>query len=120
MLHPLLSSRSPLRGVVFALALLLSCTSTLRSQTNTGAIRGVVYDETGAVIPGVSVSAVEESRGVARSTTTSETGEFVFSHVDPGTYSLSFEVENFTTLTIEALEVRVGGAQVFHPNSEWP
>ncbi|MCY4594708.1 MAG: carboxypeptidase regulatory-like domain-containing protein [Bryobacterales bacterium] len=102
------SERSALSGVALGLAVLLACGTTLQAQTNSGSIRGFVYDETMAIIPGVSITAVDENRGVKRNSSASELGEFVFTLVDPGIYSLRFEVENFTPLTVEGLEVRVG------------
>ncbi len=98
-----------------ALGLLLFGGQLLVAQTNTGNIRGAVYDETMSVIPGVTVVALDQSRGIERETSTSEAGDFVFSHLEPGTYSLSFEVANFAPLSIEDLEVRVGETATVSP-----
>lgn len=88
--------------------LLLTCVPSLLAQTNTGGITGVVYDQTMAVIPGASVTAVDVNRGVERSAATSDVGEFVLSLVDPGVYRLEFRASGFSPLTIEDLDVRVG------------
>ncbi len=96
----------------FALGLVLA------AQTNTGSIRGTVYDTTESSIPGVEVTAIDSSRGVERKVTTSETGEFVFIHVEPGRYRVSFEVENFAPLSVEDLEVRVGETGMVSPQLE--
>ena len=66
------------------LALLVGVCAAIHAQTNTGSLRGFVYDETGAVIPGVTVRATDENRGVERETSTSATGEYVLSYVEPG------------------------------------
>ncbi len=87
----------------------------LNAQTSTGSIRGTVYDETMAVIPGVTVTAVDMSRGVEREATTAASGEFVLSHVEPGTYSVGFTVENFAPFEIEGLDVRVGETATISP-----
>ena len=96
------------RRCVLAAALSLPLCLVLEAQTNTGGIRGAVYDTTGGIIPGVEVTAIEITRGVERTATTSETGEFVFTYVEPGRYMVSFKAENFAPLNIEDLEVRVG------------
>ena len=85
------------------------------AQTNTGSIRGFVYDETRAVIRDVTVTAIDESRGVAQEAVTTDSGGFVLSHLVPGRYTLRFEAPNFATLTVEGFEVQVGGISTFSP-----
>ena len=58
------------------------------AQTNTGSIRGFVYDETRAVIRAVTVTAIDESRGVAQEAVTTDSGGFVLSHLVPGGRSI--------------------------------
>ena len=102
------SSGSAAPRVVSVLSILLVFGLALHSQTNTGSIRGTVYDETMAVIPGVTVMVSDNLRGIQRETSTSESGDFVFSHLDPGIYSVRFESANFAPMSIEELDVRVG------------
>ena len=87
----------------------------LNGQTDTGSIGGFVYDETGAVIPGVAVSAVEEHRGIRRGAETTETGEYSFRYVEPGIYSLRFQAADFAPLAVDGVEVRVGEAATVSP-----
>ena len=107
------SNRAALLRMVSCLV--VACGTFLPGQTDTGSISGVVYDETGAVIPGVTVSAVEENRGVRREAETSATGEFVFRYVEPGLYSLRFESSDFAPLEVDGLEVRVGETAAVSP-----
>ena len=111
-------SRFALSRLASASILALTVCLGLSAQTNTGGIRGTVYDTTQGIIPGVDVKAVESTRGVERTAQTSETGEFVFSHVEPGRYTLSFDAENFAPLSIEDLEVRVGETAMVSPQLE--
>ena len=104
----------PFRCISIAL-LMLMASQAMRAQTNTGSIRGFVYDETQAVIPDVTVTALDESRGVAQEAVTTESGGFVLSHLAPGMYTLRFEALNFTPLTVEGFEVQVGGISTFSP-----
>ena len=85
------------------------------AQTNTGSIRGFVYDESQAVIQAVTVTALDESRGVAQEAVVADSVGFVFSHLAPGIYTLSFEAANFAPLTVEGFEVRVGEISTFSP-----
>ena len=106
--------RSILRWGVFA-GLLLAGGAWLEAQTNTGNIRGYVYDETRAVVPNVTVTAIHQGRSARRQTTTSALGEYFFSHLDPGLYTLLFEVEDFATHLVEDFEVRTGETESFSP-----
>ena len=101
--------------IVYRLTVGMACCLALSGQTDTGAIAGIVYDETGAVIPGVTVTAVDVNRGIRRESETAETGEFVFRYVDPGLYSLRFEASDFSPLAVDDLEVRVGETAVVSP-----
>ncbi len=68
-----------------------------------------------AVIPDVSVTAIDESRGTERDTLTSGSGEFVFPFLEPGTYTVNFSMASFAPFTIEGLEVSVGETVVVAP-----
>jgi hypothetical protein len=59
-------------------------------------IHGVVRDQTGGVLPGVSV----ELLGIQATTAiTNESGEYIFDSLAPGTYRLSFALVNFAPVT---------------------
>ncbi len=96
-------------------ALPLAAAGLLQAQTNTGHIRGYLYDETGAVVPRATVTATDRSRGMQRQASTTELGEYFLSHLDPGLYDLRFEAENFAALIIENFEVRVGATESLSP-----
>ena len=101
--------------IVVGLAAGIACCATLSAQTDTGGIGGVVLDETGAVIPGVIVTAVDENRATRRESETGQAGEFAFRYVDPGKYSLTFQASDFASLSVEGLEVRVGETATVFP-----
>src|SRR5215831_670996 len=89
-------------GAVAVLALLL-VPATARAQST---LTGVVKDASGAVIPGVTVEAaspvlIEKTRSVV----TDETGGYRIVDLRPGTYSLTFSLEGFSTVTREGLEL---------------
>ena len=104
-----------LRRLGIVAAVLLAGAVLLPAQTDTGTIRGYVYDETRAVLPGVSVTATYQGRGVAREALTSDLGEYVLSRVDPGLYTLRFELPGFAPYVVQDLRVLVGETQTFSP-----
>jgi len=71
------------------------------AQRTTGTIIGAVTDESGAVLPGVTVTLT--GAGVAGSPTsiTSETGNYRFVSLPPGEYNLSFVLQGFATVNRE-------------------
>ena len=67
----------------------------LYAQSYQGSVRGTVTDAQGASITNVVVKLTDQSTNETRSTVTSGAGEYVFSAVDPATYSLTVESPNF-------------------------
>jgi hypothetical protein len=65
--------------------------------------------DSGGVVPGVDVTLTNESTSIARSTTTNERGEYVFSAVDPGTYKLKAVLQGYKTY--EQGGLRIGTQQ---------
>jgi len=78
--------------VVF-LAMLLSGPSL--AQTVSGTISGKVLDPSGAIVPSVVVTLENEETKQSRRTVANDAGEFVFTAVPPGTYSVSLEAKGF-------------------------
>jgi len=79
---------------VSALGALLCCTP-LFAQTDTGRILGSVYDQTQAVVPNASVTITDTRRGIARTLTTNESGEYVATNLQPGTYTVRASAPGF-------------------------
>src|SRR6476660_1562899 len=63
-----------------------------------GELGGQVRDETGASLPGVSVSAVSRERGFTRTTASDPTGRFLFPEVPPGLYDVTASLADFATV----------------------
>jgi hypothetical protein len=81
-------SYSPIWKFLGALFLVL-CAPISFAQSNYGAVRGIVADVQGASITGATVALIDEGTKIERTTTTNGAGEYVFSAVAPGTYSLA-------------------------------
>src|SRR4249920_2209800 len=78
---------------LFAVAALAS------AQTTNGTISGHVADSQGLALPGVTVNASSPNLQGVRTAVTSENGDFVLSLLPSGTYTLSFELSGFQTIT---------------------
>src|SRR5687768_2722736 len=80
-----------------ALALVIGLAPASFAQFATGNIYGTVTDESGAVLPGATVTLTSDLGN--RTTTTSGAGEFRFLNLDRGAYKVAVAIPGFTTLT---------------------
>jgi hypothetical protein len=78
------------------------------AQAPAGRLRGVVADETGGVIPGVTVELRANGGATPMVTVTDEQGAYAFDGVAPGTYQLSFSLINFASATHRDVMVSAG------------
>src|SRR4051812_26311488 len=91
---------------VFLLLLLLP--AAVRAQTGTASITGLVTDQTGAALPGVTVTATNPATNVEHVGVTNETGNYTITPVTVGSYVVKAELAGFRTSTTApmALEAR--------------
>ena len=95
-----------MRSVPFWVVLLFSLS--LFAQGSSGRILGTVTDQSGAVIAGATVSIIDTQRGLARTLTTDQAGEYNAPNLIPGTYTVRVEAKGFQTLNRENVELEVG------------
>ena len=100
MLNPRLDRRVPIRRALFGLAvavvLLLPVALLRAAQSARQLLEGVVYDTTGAVLPGVAVTLDEGPAKVE--VRTDPSGRFRFDGVEPGSHVLQVAVPGFRAL----------------------
>ena len=90
-----------------SVAVLLLCLPA-SAQLNLGRISGTVSDQTGGVIAGATVMVIDVPRGVTRTLTTDNSGEFSAPSLVPSTYTVRVEFKGFSTLERQNVEVGVG------------
>src|SRR5580765_4678191 len=93
------------------LGLMLLLTATLHvvasAQETTGTITGVTSDQTGAVLPGVSVTIKNTNTATSRTVVTNEAGFYTASLLPVGGYEVSFELSGFQTVTLKNIDLHV-------------
>ena len=95
--------------LVFWLSLTMVNCGVLAAQSGTSsAIAGTVVDVTGASLPNASVSATDGDTGTVRTEETGSDGRFLFSQVNPGTYTVTVRAGGFATQTSRRVAVEVG------------
>jgi hypothetical protein len=77
------------------------------AQTFTAQVSGQVTDESGAVLPGAMVTAINEETGIQRSVTTADTGGYQVTSLEPGRYTVTVELQGFATLRQTGLTLSV-------------
>ncbi len=86
----------------------VSCVFTAYGQATTGGIRGVVTDQTGAVVSGAHVTLTRKSTGATQTADTNNSGQFEFTNLLPGDdYSVSVEAQNFKNMSLTDVKVSV-------------
>lgn len=105
---------SPTRGVcrcvlsLFALGFVSSLALTgLAQELTTGSIVGLVYDSTGAAIPGAQVTVTNVATEAFRMAVSGDTGGFSIPGLPPATYDVRVEMPGFRTHVVEGLQLRV-------------
>jgi len=92
--------------ICFASFFLLVASALAFGQT--ADVVGQVVDETGAVLPGVTITLKNVDTGMTRTTVTSERGLYSIRAVPPGNYELTAELEGFETVTQTGLKLTIG------------
>jgi hypothetical protein len=95
-------------------SLLLLPPVALAQLGGTGTIEGTVTDSTGAVVVGAKVTALEVATGVATVRTTTSSGLYTISTLQPGSYTVTVSAAGFETLASE--NIHLDGLQVLSLN----
>jgi hypothetical protein len=85
-----------LRRCVAVVLLLVPCAL---AQVDSGVILGKITDSSGAVVPGAEVQLVNEETRLTATTTSGEHGDYTFSPVRIGTYSITAQKPGFSKTT---------------------
>lgn len=85
---------------------LISCAATFAQQSQ-ATLRGQVVDLLGGVLIGVTVTAVD-AQGAQRTATTNEQGQYVFTALPPGRYTIRVSSTGFMPYENTGVEVAVG------------
>jgi hypothetical protein len=95
---------------VFFLELFHAPAISAQSQAAAASIEGIVYDPTAAVVPNVTVTAVNNGTGLTRTVKTDQHGRYLVSLLPPGEYTLTMTSGGFAEVKFQAVVLRVGDA----------
>ena len=106
---PLTQRQNRILGLWLLLALSYA-SAMAQTAVNSGLIRGVVADDSGAVIPNATITLTSHSTGPAATRTSNSAGMFVFSAQPVGSYSMEAKASGFRTQVVDEVDVQVGQA----------
>jgi outer membrane receptor protein involved in Fe transport len=104
---------------LLAAAVLFVPTLSIAQIGQTATLTGTVADQSGAVLPGVTVTITGESLiGGTRTAVTDENGVYRFPAVAPGTYTVSAELSGFRPFSQENVRLQLGQTITIDPKLE--
>jgi hypothetical protein len=104
----------PFRTLLAGTLLVLLTTTSALAQLSTAQLSGRVTDESGAVLPGVTVTATQTDTGLIRSVTTDENGTYVLPNLPTGPYRLEAMLQGFRTYTQTGIVLQVAATPVIN------
>jgi hypothetical protein len=97
------------RGLVLgAMPFAVTLPLTMTAQTFRGGITGTVQDPTQAAIPNATVIATDEATGITRTTVSSSTGEYTFTDLPLGRYTVAVTSAGFQPQSVKGVTVSAG------------
>src|SRR6202521_6207237 len=78
------------------------------SQGNQGRITGTITDQSGGVVAGATVTVKDVQRGVSRTLTTGDSGEYNAPNLLPGTYAVRGEAKGSSAKEQQNILLEVG------------
>ena len=89
------------------IAAALCLSGPLAAQSITGTILGTVFDPSKSVIAGAKVTVTSVAQGFNQQSATDSLGEYIFTHLPPGLYSVMVGAAGFQTVTIPNVELQL-------------
>ncbi|MGA7522099.1 MAG: carboxypeptidase-like regulatory domain-containing protein [Acidobacteriaceae bacterium] len=99
---------------MFAALLLATLPGVARAQASQASIRGTVYDSSRAVVPGAALTLTNVATHVNSTTTSNESGGYLFLNINPGTYTLQASKQGFATQQLQPFKLLVNQASTLN------
>jgi hypothetical protein len=99
------SVRLVLSNGLVLLAIVLASSVAARAQTGAASLTGLVTDETGASVPGATVTATNQATNVAYTAVSNESGNYTITSLPVGTYVVKAELTSFKTVSTTPIQL---------------
>jgi len=102
-----LAGRNLMLLMVLAVGWVFLAETGLLAQTPTGSVTGLVTDQSGAVVPGATLTLVNTDTGISSTSQTDSNGYYTFTLIPPGNYRMSVEKVGFQTIVRSGVRLEV-------------
>src|SRR3984957_4508968 len=86
------------------------------AQSTFGSIVGTVKDQSGSVVPGATVTLVNQGTSATKTATTSASGNYEFINLDAGTYQVSIAANGFKDVVFDHIVLQARDSQRIDAN----
>src|SRR5262245_20650203 len=102
-----IQSQTPIM-LICAITILLATSASVFGQVGRASLTGIVRDQTGSVVPNVSITAVNTATGVSYQTTTNDEGVYTLGALPTGEYRITFRVAGFKETVRDGVNLTAG------------
>lgn len=100
---------------ILLLVLALGCAAAWAQSETEGAIGGTIVDQQGAVVPNAKVTVINTGTNQEFATTTSDTGAYRATHLQPGIYEVKIDAAGFAAYDQKNVVVEIGRITTIDP-----
>src|SRR5437870_7907848 len=100
--------------IALCIGVLVALNAASASAQATAQISGTIRDQSGAVLPGVEVTATQTETGIKRNTVTNETGSYVLPNLALGPYRVEASLPGFRTYVQTGIVLQVNSSPVIN------
>ena len=100
------------RVLVVLVPVMFLLAATVRAQVRQAELAGSVTDASGAVVPGVTVSAILNATKETRTAVTDGVGKYRFNVLPVGVYTVQAELSGFSTVRYEDIKLAIGQSAI--------
>jgi hypothetical protein len=96
----------PIFRLLMVVAVVALCCAPMFAQQTLGGLTGTVTDTSGALVPNVTVTVVDENTSLTRTTKTNGSGEYSLVNLPIGSYTLTYSADGFEVQKSEHITVQ--------------
>ena len=100
-----------MKKLIIAIGLCAGLARPAWAQFDTASVLGTVQDQTGAVVPGATVTLLNLDTGISSTKVSDEKGAYEFASIRIGSYKVSAELSGFSTAVANNVKVNIGARQ---------
>ena len=104
--------------LICAAIIVLAASASVFGQVGRASLTGIVRDQTGSVVPNVSITAVNIATGMSYQTTTNDEGVYTLGSLPTGEYRIAFRVAGFKETVRDGVNLTAGQIARIDPTIE--